>query len=352
MRIEAVPGANTHVSYNQHQQNTNHVSSSEAGSEVGYYNEADSSLKTSKHHKEVIMPKHIIQMNQVNPVRVNPCDCTYKEFVELLSVLSEHKRYENYDFSMPSEFEVYEKDEQKRDYLKMLSHLRTEQAYRGNVVGEHQIDRMYVALCDARDEVQDTVRYIDGNRVYHEAGLVRTAPLFDSYSILDDGVERTYYLQYANDSTAENPIIEVFQYDQSNNVYGHTRININNVNPRNASLQEMFALYSHNELQSAVSKHDDWSNPPLIDWGQSDFHRGYVNELFRVSSSIEFQEQKNDWIELQMRNPYENKDLSRVVLDMLKELHDSYLEHIERQHMEEEVQLEKLLFDRNRRTGQ
>ena len=60
-----------------------------------------------------------------------------------------------------------------------------------------------------------------------------------------DGELRDIQAMYANNSTEENPIIEVSMYDDNWDVIKIYRVRINDIDPHNATQLEMFALCSH-----------------------------------------------------------------------------------------------------------
>ena len=59
--------------------------------------------------------------------------------------------------------------------------------------------------------------------------------------------------RYAQDSTTENPVVEV-TVGQDGEESGVYRININDINPTNATQMEMFALFSHKDAQSGLEE--------------------------------------------------------------------------------------------------
>lgn len=118
-----------------------------------------------------------------------------------------------------------------------------------------------------------------------------------------DGVTYGMCASYAVDSTDENPIVQVTSnYGGESVTY---KVNINEVNPRNASQLEMFALCSYADDVGISDKGTFGSFQQLNVYGINAEHNGYCNSLSGYNT---FMNEKFDWSDI----------VSRIMEDYLK----------------------------------
>ncbi len=183
---------------------------------------------------------------------------------------------------------------EKEDYLNALRQWREKQMDTGNMDGYYKALKVCNTMVNFRDEQTGNITIIETAggpvRAYRcEASL---KPNLIGYHVLfdADGTGRGIQASYAADSTAENPVVEVRITDENGNTGSVYRVNINDVDPTNASQLEMFALCSHAEKQGLT--------------GEMSFGQGYRNLLEFASNAgfcadtQTFIHEKKDWITL------------------------------------------------------
>lgn len=188
---------------------------------------------------------------QVNPLEVDPSKASYVEFMALMAYLVENGRLDRSDiplFDRPTEDDL-----EKADYLGALREWRDMQIDVGNMAGHYKAAKVCNALINFRDEQTGAVTTIDTAdgpvRAYKYEASVKSY-LLGFHVLFDaDGTGRSVQASYASDSTAENPVVEVRITDENGNGARVYRVNINDIDPSNATQLEMFALCSHLEKQ-------------------------------------------------------------------------------------------------------
>lgn len=124
-----------------------------------------------------------------------------------------------------------------------------------------------------------------------------------SMTMIPDGGSVTYGMtaKYAEHSTAENPVIQV-----SSNYGGKTvlyDVNIHEVDPKNASQLEMFALCAYSDDQGITNRGTFGSYQRMKVFGQNAEMNGYC---FGMGGYQNFLNRKFDWMDLvsKMMNDY------------------------------------------------
>ena len=115
----------------------------------------------------------------------------------------------------------------------------------GNVQGTYDSSSyVYTVKCTTEKFAEDA-EYKDKlgmRKTSEESGIIGLTMI--PYS---DSISYGVYARYAEESTIENPVVEVVSnYGDEKTTY---KVNINEVNPSNASMMEMFALLSYADAQ-------------------------------------------------------------------------------------------------------
>ena len=225
---------------------------------------------------------------QINPLTVDPENASYVEMMAVNAYLVDIGELDVDDFTA---FERPTDDDlEKADYLKALREWRDTQYSVGNMVGYHKAANVCNALVNLQHEQDGTVKVLEGTdgaiRVKQVEGRLQSGII----GMSSFGSGDNFHLleaRYADDSTAENPIIEV----RISNEFGEPtvyKVNINDVDPENATQLEMFALCSHAEAQ-----------------GISTSDRNYMSLMEYASASgydaddiTDFVEKKRDWVKI------------------------------------------------------
>ncbi|MCX7749673.1 MAG: hypothetical protein N2645_22695 [Clostridia bacterium] len=100
--------------------------------------------------------------------------------------------------------------------------------------------------------------------------------------------------KYAEDSTSQNPIIQVeSNYGGKTAIY---KIPINDINPNNASRLEMFALCSYQDQQGKGDNSKFGTYQTLKSFEEMSLHNGYFGEGIKEANTLEqFQNIKLNW---------------------------------------------------------
>ncbi|MDP4094265.1 MAG: hypothetical protein Q8920_12995 [Bacillota bacterium] len=102
--------------------------------------------------------------------------------------------------------------------------------------------------------------------------------------------------KYASCSTSDNPIIYV-----ETNYGGKTvsyNININNIDPSNASRLEMFALCSYADNMGIGDKSTFGTYSTLRTFEEMANHNGYIGTQGELNGFNQFQSEKLDWVDM------------------------------------------------------
>jgi len=226
----------------------------------------------------------------IDPSEINPEDCSYVDFMALNAYLVDRG---SLDASSLNNFEeTTQNNLQKADYLDNMRDWRDMQMQVGNMVGYNNAVKVCSAICNYQMELNGTEDYFDS-----ENGKVR-AYLIDNGiqdSTLgtgvygDDKASVPFYAVYADDSTLENPIVEVHIFQKEGTEEKIYRIGINDINPENATQMEMFALCSHIDKQEAKGQ-----SYYSID---SHYYEAAIGGIFNATNAAEFTTVKNNWID-------------------------------------------------------
>lgn len=129
-------------------------------------------------------------------------------------------------------------------------------------------------------DIRDTLEMKTGSL---ESGIIGLTMIPNS----DYGV----YARYAKESTPENPIVQVVKsYDDEITIY---KVNINEVDPSNATMLEMFALLSYADDQGLTSNTSSFGSfQQLKTYAMNASQNGYCDE---VSGWEDFLNKKLDW---------------------------------------------------------
>lgn len=143
-----------------------------------------------------------------------------------------------------------------------------------------------------KDDKDETTAYFSGVRAWHkEAGVYLTSPIL-GFGGTDDGM--SFDAIYANSSTAENPVIEVRMRDKDG-VEKTVKVNVNQVDPTNATQLEMFTLLIHQDKQGNAGGTLMQSYNDLIYRAQNS-----TNGDMRAKNMQDFMSWRQNWRNLTM----------------------------------------------------
>ena len=180
----------------------------------------------------------------IDPLKVDPRNASFEEIQAYNNYLIEKGYLKVEDISS---FEHPVKDDkEKADYYTALKDWADLQFSVGNMAGYSKAARMREAWTNDIADKEGTAAYFNGVRAWSkEEGVFTTCPTL-GFGGTDDGMN--FDAVYADDSTAENPIVEVRMRDKDG-VVKTVKVNVNQVDPTNATQLEMFALLIHQDKQ-------------------------------------------------------------------------------------------------------
>ena len=180
----------------------------------------------------------------IDPLKVDPRNASFEEIQAYNNYLVEKGYLKVEDIS--SFKHPVKDDKEKADYYTALKDWADLQFSVGNLAGYSKAARMREAWTNDIADKEGTAAYFNGVRAwYKEEGVFTTCPTL-GFGGTDDGMN--FDAVYADDSTAENPIVEVRMRDKDG-VVKTVKVNVNQVDPTNATQLEMFALLIHQDKQ-------------------------------------------------------------------------------------------------------
>lgn len=259
---------------------------------------------------------------QINPLTVDPENASYVEMMALNAYLVDIGELDAGDFTAIAR--PTEDDLEKADYLNALRDWRDMQFQLGNMVGYQKATNVCDSLINLKQEQTGTVHMIEVPE-----GTVRAFAIEGNMhcgiigmSTLGTGNNfRFLEARYADDSTAENPIVEVRISEE----FGEPivfRVNINDIDPKNATQAEMFALCSHAEAQGiSTADRNGVSYMSLIEYAGIG---GY-----EAANIEDFVGKKQNWVEIvheaEKAEIDPTKNIADVWTQMLKDLFEKML---------------------------
>ena len=258
---------------------------------------------------------------QIDPRTVDPENASYVEMMAVNAYLVDIGELDANDFTA---FErPTEDDLEKADYLNSIREWRDTQYRVGNMVGYYKAAKVCDALLNLQHEQKGTGKVLEGTdgeiRVRQKEGRLQSGIIGLSLFGADDNF-RSLEARYADDSTAEDPIIEI-RISEEGGIPTVFRINVNDIDPKNATQLEMFALCSHADAQGiAVSDGKGDAYKLLLEYASA---CGYEEDAV-----VDFVGKKRNWAEIVNEagkakgNGIQN--IADVWTDMLKELLESF----------------------------
>ena len=238
----------------------------------------------------------------VDVKNVDPLNCSFMEFSALNAWLLVDDEYHIFEFNI-EELAYQTKDIfEKKDYLHQIRAWRDEQMRIGNMVGCNNSVRICSAISNYLIDQSGKTDYIDGKKAYLIDASVQSSGI-GSCSALVDGEWADLSASYAEDSTAENPIVKVRLLNGKGSTVKEYRICVNEIDPENATQMEIFALLSH------IDKQGKFRDSGYM-YGESSYYKGFVKDLFRTKPLETFTTEKINWIgELEKITEESTKDL-------------------------------------------
>lgn len=258
---------------------------------------------------------------QINPLAVAPENASYVEMMAVNAYLVDiGELYEN-DFSAFAR--TSEDDLEKADYLNYIREWRDTQYNVGNMIGYHKAADVCNALVNLQHEQNGTVKVIEGPdgavRVTPIEGRLHSGIIGMNIFSADDNF-RVLEARYAVSSTTENPMVEVRISDESG-ISAVFNISINDIDTKNATQLEMFALCSHADAQGiSTSDKNGVAYMSLIE---------YADACGNAAASIaDFAGKKLDWTQIVEEAHKTGTDsvnnIAKVWTQMLEDLFRSF----------------------------
>lgn len=225
----------------------------------------------------------------IDPRKVDPENASFTEFTALSAWLSESGEYDSFHtnyIDCPTG-DVLE----KTNYLHITRDWRDEQMDIGNMVGYRNAVKACSAISNFVIDQSGKTDYIEDANGISKAYLVDAGnedPIIGIGGLGDGENAIDFYACYADDSTAENPIIEIHtQQDKDTDANQVYRIPINDVDPQNATQMEMFAFCSHADKQDTLQEVYSYLN--------SSYYTGFIHDFFDADTINDFTTVKQDW---------------------------------------------------------
>lgn len=226
-----------------------------------------------------------------------------------------YDQYQNCKNLLHAFFSCYD-SEQCEEYLTQMRSLKAEQRDSGDMVGYHQSEQICCVLNNYMIDLRGETQYIET-----ETGIkkieVREGELTSGilgFGGMLDGSE--YVARYADCSTANHPVVTVCVTDDRGR-HKQYDIAINDIDPRNASQMEMFALLAHYEKQGTSGMYKDV------------YYQGMLAGLFDAKNQEEFVHQKVDWQvkleEFEAQAQSDTKDYRQILSDKADELYEKLI---------------------------
>lgn len=228
----------------------------------------------------------------VNALEIDPCNASYAKIMALNAYLVETELLESTD--MPQLDWLSEDYQEKTDYISALRKYRETQMSLGNMAGYQKAVKVCEAFINFWDEHTGNITVMDAPgmeevRVYRSENWSLQSPILGITTLHGAGGWDSRHVQasYAENSTAEDPVVRVSIMKEGDAKGDEYFIHINEIDPQNATQMEMFALCSHLERQGLS--------------GTQYFGEGYSNLLSYASNAgydagiSEFVTEKKNW---------------------------------------------------------
>ena len=206
-----------------------------------------------------------------------------------------------------------------QDDLNFLRKWRDTQYDAGNMVGYHQAEKECNALLNKLHEQNGTERTItssSGETIKVSAMDGRLKSSIIGFGSVGEGDDfRLVTASYADNSTAEDPVVEVkiSAEDGTSQAY---QVNLNQINMTNATQLELFAACAHRDAQ------DSSSNQNAISSYQSVCNNPEYED-YLAGNAEDFVNQKQDWYTIVSESESRNS-MDEKIQNML----DDYFENI------------------------
>lgn len=226
----------------------------------------------------------------IDPAKVDPRNASFEEIQAYNNYLVE-KGYLKVEDIGSFEHPV-KNDKEKADYYTALKDWADLQFSIGNMAGYSKAAKMREAWTNDIEDKEGTATYLDGMRVWHaEAGVHMTSSIL-GFGSTEDGMQ--FQARYADNSTAENPIVEVRMRDKDG-AEKIVKVDVKKVDPTNATQLEMFALLIHQDKQGNADGTLMQSYNDLIYRAQNS-----TNGDMRAKNMQDFMSWRQNWRNLTM----------------------------------------------------
>ena len=211
--------------------------------------------------------------------------CSWTEFRSLCSQVLEKTEY---DACPLEELGITVEDEtEEMDCLNYLRRWSEQQMEKGNMVGFHMGKKLSGAIANYSSDIRGETQVLEVNgekfqgRIMEDGMSLKPNYLGSAFASRERGIA-AFDAMYAADSTEENPIIEIHMQgeDGLEQVY---RVVLSEVDVRNATQMEMFALCMHWDRESGKT------------FGDGCFMMGKALGIFPETDVEGFTQERKDW---------------------------------------------------------
>ena len=227
-----------------------------------------------------------MQNGMANGSKVDPRDASYEEIQAYNKYLvgQGYLKIEDLD-----DFNCPVKDEkEKADYYSVLQDWADLQYRNGNMAGYHKVAKICEAWINNVEEQDGTGQYLDGQHVWNMSASQHLTSGIIGFGSFEDGMK--YCARYADSSTDDNPVVQIRMSNESGTEI-LVNVDVNSVDPENATELEMFAFLTHLDAQGKSG------NDKMMGSYQDlmDRARNSVYGDARAQNSQDFMFQRKDW---------------------------------------------------------
>lgn len=232
-----------------------------------------------------------VSEQRVNVGNVDPNNASFVEFSALsIWLLKEEETRDVFRFNVNvlsyQSNDIYE----TKDYLRQMRSWRDEQISIGNMVGYNDAVKVCSLVTTHLYEENGKFEKQEGiNKSYLIDISVRSESLGCSCSVINNGERQDFYAYYADNSTAEKPVISVELLKEGGIPEKIYQVCINDIDPENATQMEMFALMAYLDNQNKAPH-------SMISYYNSSYTKGFQQGFFKTVTVEEFMTKKRDWM--------------------------------------------------------
>ena len=237
----------------------------------------------------------------LDDIPADPRSCTYDEFRNLVSWLSDKEYYSGVEELLPKDFYPVGSRVSTQNYFNELEKWHQRHQAIGDMVACEEVGRLFNALRDVIMDIESPL--IEGDTHYG-----RRRPACKVHLISETGLsehilmrfpegEREIRVRYDETSTAEHPVLRVYSTPYGSGTIGdYTLLHVDNVNLRSATPLELFAYFSYQDkIHRPDPTDNDYQTYEVID---GTFYKIRSTGIFDSVNERDFISLKFDWYDM------------------------------------------------------